>query len=113
MSALNHKKIKKTFSRQHDQSDCGMACLLSLARYYDGDGDLEGLRELSAIISISDNGDGIIPEAIDKIFIPFYSTKKTGSGIGLSLSRQIMQLHQGTLTVKSVPDQGSTFVMKF
>jgi len=66
-----------------------------------------------ATISISDNGDGIIPEAIDKIFIPFYSTKKTGSGIGLSLSRQIMQLHQGTLTVKSVPDQGSTFVMKF
>jgi nitrogen fixation/metabolism regulation signal transduction histidine kinase len=66
-----------------------------------------------ATISISDNGDGIIPEAIDKIFIPFYSTKKTGSGIGLSLSRQIMQLHQGTLTVKSVPDKGSTFVMKF
>jgi len=39
--------------------------------------------------------------------------KKTGSGIGLSLSRQIMQLHQGTLTVKSVVDEGSTFVMKF
>jgi len=64
-------------------------------------------------IIISDNGDGIIPEAIDKIFIPFYSTKKTGSGIGLSLSRQIMQLHQGTLTVKSTVGEGSTFVMRF
>ncbi len=64
-------------------------------------------------ISISDNGDGIIPEAIDKIFIPFYSTKKTGSGIGLSLSRQIMQLHQGTLTVKSAVGEGSTFLMRF
>ena len=70
-------------------------------------------NEDGATISISDNGDGIIPEAIDKIFIPFYSTKKTGSGIGLSLSRQIMQLHQGTLIVKSMPNEGSTFVMKF
>lgn len=70
-------------------------------------------NESGATISISDNGDGIIPEAIGKIFIPFFSTKKTGSGIGLSLSRQIMQLHQGTLTVKSTPDEGSTFLMKF
>jgi nitrogen fixation/metabolism regulation signal transduction histidine kinase len=69
--------------------------------------------ENSVSISISDNGDGIIPEAIDKIFIPFFSTKKTGSGIGLSLSRQIMQLHQGTLTVKSSVGKGSTFVMRF
>jgi nitrogen fixation/metabolism regulation signal transduction histidine kinase len=73
-----------------------------------------GLNGESGIsISVSDNGDGIIPEAIDKIFIPFFSTKKTGSGIGLSLSRQIMQLHQGTLTVKSTPGEGSTFVMRF
>ena len=64
-------------------------------------------------VSVTDNGDGIIPEAIDKIFIPFYSTKQRGSGIGLSLSRQIMQLHQGTLTVKSSVGNGSTFVMRF
>ena len=64
-------------------------------------------------ISVIDNGEGIIPEAIEKIFIPFYTTKSKGSGIGLSLSRQIMQLHHGTLTVKSAPGKGSTFVMKF
>ncbi|MEN7551120.1 ATP-binding protein [Rapidithrix thailandica] len=52
-------------------------------------------------IQVSDNGPGIIPEALEKIFIPFYSTKKQGSGIGLSLSRQIMYLHNGKLTVNS------------
>lgn len=64
-------------------------------------------------ISVTDNGEGIIPEAIEKIFIPFYTTKSKGSGIGLSLSRQIMQLHHGTLTVKSAPGKGSIFVMRF
>ena len=48
-----------------------------------------------AVIRVKDNGPGIDPEALDKIFIPFYSTKKTGSGIGLSLSRQIMRRHEG------------------
>ncbi|MGV3558640.1 sensor histidine kinase [Larkinella arboricola] len=65
------------------------------------------------IIYVSDNGPGIEPEAIEKIFIPFYTTKKTGSGIGLSLSRQIMQLHNGQLKVTSTPGQGSTFSMIF
>ncbi|RRA99770.1 sensor histidine kinase [Larkinella rosea] len=65
------------------------------------------------IIYVIDNGPGIEPEAIEKIFIPFYTTKKTGSGIGLSLSRQIMQLHNGQLKVTSTPGQGSTFSMIF
>ncbi|GAB3316786.1 sensor histidine kinase [Larkinella ripae] len=64
-------------------------------------------------IYVIDNGPGIEPEAIEKIFIPFYTTKKTGSGIGLSLSRQIMQLHNGQLKVTSTPGQGSTFSMIF
>lgn len=64
-------------------------------------------------IEVSDNGMGIIPEAIERIFVPFYTTKKTGSGIGLSLSRQIMQLHNGSLTVESEPDVKTTFTMKF
>jgi len=64
-------------------------------------------------IEVSDNGAGIIPEAIDQIFIPFYTTKKKGSGIGLALSRQIMQLHSGTLTVDSEIDQKTVFTMKF
>lgn len=65
------------------------------------------------VISIRDNGSGIEPEAMEKIFIPFFTTKKTGSGIGLSLSRQIMRQHQGTLTVKSTVGKGTEFFMRF
>ena len=65
------------------------------------------------VISIRDNGTGIDPEALEKIFIPFFTTKKSGSGIGLSLSRQIMRQHSGTLTVKSTVGKGTEFVMRF
>jgi two-component system, NtrC family, nitrogen regulation sensor histidine kinase NtrY len=65
------------------------------------------------IISVKDNGTGIDPEALEKIFIPFFTTKKNGSGIGLSLSRQIMRQHQGSLTVKSAVGQGTEFFMRF
>lgn len=65
------------------------------------------------VLSVKDNGTGIEPEAMEKIFIPFFTTKKTGSGIGLSLSRQIMRQHQGTLTVKSTVGKGTEFFMRF
>ncbi len=65
------------------------------------------------LISVSDNGSGIIPEAIERVFIPFFTTKKTGSGIGLALSRQIMQMHNGSLSVKSEPDVKTTFTLSF
>ncbi|RIV20783.1 PAS domain-containing protein [Fibrisoma montanum] len=65
------------------------------------------------VVQVADNGPGIEPEAMEQIFIPFYTTKKTGSGIGLSLSRQIMQLHDGQLTVESTVGQGSTFSLVF
>ena len=65
------------------------------------------------VIRVIDNGPGIEPEALEQIFIPFYTTKKTGSGIGLSLSRQIMQLHNGQLTAFSTPKAGSTFNLSF
>ena len=65
------------------------------------------------VISIRDNGTGIDPEAMEKIFIPFFTTKKSGSGIGLSLSRQIMRQHQGTLSVKSTVGKGTAFFMRF
>ncbi len=65
------------------------------------------------IIAVKDNGPGIDPEALEKIFIPFYSTKKTGSGIGLSLSRQIMRRHEGSITVKSTVGEGTEFVLRF
>ncbi len=65
------------------------------------------------IISVKDNGSGIDSEALEKIFIPFYSTKKTGSGIGLSLSKQIMRQHEGNITVKSALGKGTEFLLRF
>jgi two-component system nitrogen regulation sensor histidine kinase NtrY len=65
------------------------------------------------IIKVSDNGTGMPPELLDKIFIPFFSTRKTGSGIGLSLCKQIMLLHKGTIQVQSVEDKGSAFLLQF
>lgn len=69
--------------------------------------------ENRVIIKISDNGFGIPSEIIDDIFIPFYTTKENGSGIGLSLSRQIMRLHNGTITVSSIPNKETVFSLIF
>ena len=66
-----------------------------------------------AVISVKDNGSGIDNEALEKIFIPFFSTKKTGSGIGLSLSKQIMLQHEGRITVKSKLGEGTEFILRF
>ena len=65
-----------------------------------------------AVISVTDNGCGIVRESLAKVFIPFYSTKESGSGIGLSLSRQIVRLHGGELSVDSIPSARTTFRMR-
>ncbi len=65
------------------------------------------------LIKVADNGTGISLELLDKIFIPFFSTKKTGSGIGLSLCKQIMLLHKGTIQAHSIDGEGSAFVLQF
>jgi len=64
-------------------------------------------------ILIKDNGKGIPANIIDDIFVPFYTTKEKGSGIGLSLSRQIMRLHNGNISVKSIPNKETIFTLKF
>lgn len=66
-----------------------------------------------AFISIADNGTGIEEEALKKIFIPFFTTKKNGSGIGLSLSKQIMRNHSGHISAKSQIGEGTEFLLKF
>ncbi|MEO6669520.1 MAG: HAMP domain-containing sensor histidine kinase [Ferruginibacter sp.] len=65
------------------------------------------------ILKVADNGPGMSEEILEKIFIPFFSTKKTNSGIGLSLCKQIVMLHKGTIQVQSVEGQGTVFVMQF
>jgi two-component system, NtrC family, nitrogen regulation sensor histidine kinase NtrY len=64
-------------------------------------------------LSVSDNGPGIEPQALEKVFIPFFSTKKEGSGIGLSFSRQVMRLHRGTIHAQSDPGQQTRFTLRF
>lgn len=65
------------------------------------------------VIRIGDNGAGMPPEILEKIFIPFFSTKKSGSGIGLSLCKQIMMLHKGNIQVQSVEGEGTAFSLQF
>ena len=65
------------------------------------------------LIKVADNGTGIEEEILENIFIPFFSTKKTGSGIGLSLCKQIMMLHKGNINVHSIPGEGTVFTLQF
>jgi len=64
-------------------------------------------------ILVTDNGPGILPEVLDKIFIPFFSTKPQGSGIGLSLSRQILRLHEGSINAFSEANKETKFILTF
>jgi len=64
-------------------------------------------------ICVSDNGPGISKENLEEIFIPFFTTREKGSGIGLSISKQIMGAHGGTLKVRSIPDKETVFYMSF
>jgi len=65
------------------------------------------------VIKVIDNGKGITEEVAEKIFIPFFTTKQQGSGIGLSLSRQIIRLHKGTIGVTSTPNEKTVFKLRF
>jgi signal transduction histidine kinase len=75
---------------------------------------LKGYEKNNRIfIEVTDNGKGIPEKELSEIFVPFFSTKKEGSGIGLSLSKQIMSLHGGTIKVSSVAGQGTSFFLSF
>jgi signal transduction histidine kinase len=62
---------------------------------------------------VADNGSGMTEEVLDKIFVPFFSTKKNGNGIGLSLCKQIMLVHKGSITVRSKENEGTAFYLRF
>ena len=68
---------------------------------------VQKLANGKVVIQVVDNGSGIAPEQLEQIFVPFYTTKESGSGIGLSLSRQIMRLHKGNIEVQSVVGEGT------
>ena len=70
-------------------------------------------RRGQIFIEISDNGIGIPNEVQEKIFIPFFTTKEGGSGIGLSLSQQIMRQHKGIISVHSETNQKTCFTLRF
>lgn len=65
------------------------------------------------LVQVEDNGSGIAPELIDQVFVPFFSTKERGSGIGLSLSRQIMNNHQGSILIDSEPGEHTLVTLVF
>ncbi|HLO91326.1 MAG TPA: HAMP domain-containing sensor histidine kinase [Lentimicrobium sp.] len=76
-----------------------------LSAYTDNDGH--------PMIKVADNGCGISDEILDKIFIPFFSTKRNGNGIGLPLSKQIMQVHKGSISVQTSENEGTAFYLRF
>ena len=74
---------------------------------------LRNAGKSKTIIEIEDNGEGMAHEVMNQIFVPFYTTKPDGSGIGLSVSNQIIRSHGGTIHVESEPGNGTVFVIKF
>lgn len=65
------------------------------------------------IIRVRDNGPGILEDVQEHVFIPFFTTKRDGSGIGLALSRQIMRVHRGNIRVQSKPEEETAFILRF
>jgi len=78
--------------------------IISLSAYIDSNS--------RAILKISDNGAGILEENIERVFVPFFTTKKEGSGIGLSLSQQIIRAHGGRIHVTSKPNEETVFTIR-
>jgi len=72
-----------------------------------------GRNQKEAIISVEDTGSGIPLDQMESIFVPFFSTRESGTGIGLSFSQHIMRMHGGQIRVSSTPDKGSVFQLLF
>jgi len=81
----------------------------------EGQININASKEISGqiILHIKDNGKGISEEMLEKVFVPFFSTKKDGSGIGLTLARQIMNMHDGLISIRSVEGQGTEVKLAF
>jgi signal transduction histidine kinase len=86
------------------QADGGWKPTIVVRAYLDGRGHVN--------LEVSDNGPGIPPDVLERIFVPFFTTKKSGSGIGLSLSRDVMRQHGGTIALSS-DSEGTTARLRF
>jgi two-component system NtrC family sensor kinase len=86
-------------------------CVLVVRTFADVPADIPDIKVRSrfAMATVTDNGPGISPEKIGKIFQPFFTTKEGGTGLGLSMTRKILDLHDGLITASSEPGKGSTF----
>ena len=105
-----------TFSKENDVlinllKNAGEACSEQPAPEVLVETRFQAEKRLFSLM-VSDNGNGILPEVLDKIFIPFFTTKPTGSGIGLSLCKQIMTLHGGSIRANSEVGKGSCFTLR-
>ena len=74
--------------------------------------DVKRVENRKTQIDIADNGKGMSPDVLDKAFVPFFTTKDKGSGIGLSLCRQILRMHGGTIDIKSVEGEGTRVIVR-
>lgn len=111
-------KLEKHFAMEIDEQLITQVLINLIKNSVEaGAGRVELIGKLAATerpqIRVEDNGHGIDEENLDKIFIPFFSLKKEGSGIGLSLSRQIMSLHYGEISVASTNGSGTSIVLNF
>jgi nitrogen fixation/metabolism regulation signal transduction histidine kinase len=77
--------------------------------------ELRGYRndQGKVLVQVIDNGPGIAAEHLDSIFVPFFTTKRNGTGVGLSISRQLMRVNRGGISVRSAPGDGSVFTLRF
>ena len=123
---LDEQNIKFTFEIPDGHTTQGDASLLEQvvinllknaieAVAHDGSGTLKVIlrkQNLKTALLVVDNGPGIDAEILPRIFVPFFTTKQKGSGIGLSLSRQIMKIHNGTIKVQT-SEKGSVFIVEW
>jgi two-component system, NtrC family, nitrogen regulation sensor histidine kinase NtrY len=85
--------------RQHPNPQISLRCYVTD----------EGVTE----VEVADNGVGMDADLMEQAFVPFFTTKAAGSGVGLSLSRQIMRMHKGTISLYSQPGKGTRVVLRF
>lgn len=97
------------FSRSEDRLSGASASAASEIRLF----LRRDVNDGGLLICVQDCGCGISPEALEHIFVPFYTTKPQGNGIGLALCKQIMHLHKGNITVHSILGRGSCFTLCF